>query len=209
MADNQCPQVPTIAQGALDPPLPQKPQIPLVPQAPHVPQAPQVAQQLVLHMPPLKWSHFKPKFSGKPDEDAEAHLLMINNWMDTHRFQDNYKIQRFCLTLTWEARMWYKLFIPIHPECLGLQKHFRQQYSKISNTREQVFHAWRSFHFYEKHRNNRCLHALSKTSSYTIRLSRATNIRSFQKHTSYKTMLGSFPNNGHMKGSGNSKENLN
>ena len=26
---------------------------------------------------------------------------------------------------------------------------FRQQYSKIGNTREQLFHAWRSFHFNE------------------------------------------------------------
>ena len=26
---------------------------------------------------------------------------------------------------------------------------FRQQYSKIGNTREQLFHVWRSFHFNE------------------------------------------------------------
>ena len=26
-------------------------------------------------------------------------------------------------------------------------KHFGQQYSKIGNTREELFHAWRSFHF--------------------------------------------------------------
>ena len=31
----------------------------------------------------------------------------------------------------------------------GLQKSFRQQYSKFGNTREQYFHAWRSFHFVE------------------------------------------------------------
>ena len=36
-------------------------------QAPQLPQG----QQLV----PLYWSYFKPEFSGKPDEDAEAHLL--------------------------------------------------------------------------------------------------------------------------------------
>ena len=28
-------------------------------------------------------------------------------------------------------------------------EHFRQQYSKIGNTREQLFYAWRSFHFNE------------------------------------------------------------
>ena len=27
----------------------------------------------------LNWSHFKPDFSGKP-EDAEAHLLRTNDW---------------------------------------------------------------------------------------------------------------------------------
>ena len=31
----------------------------------------------------------------------------------------------------------------------GLQNQFRQQYSKIGNTREQLFHACRSFHFDE------------------------------------------------------------
>ena len=34
-------------------------------------------------------------------------------------------------------------------KCRGLQNIFRQQYSKIGNTREQLFHAWRSFHFDE------------------------------------------------------------
>ena len=33
-------------------------------------QAPQV-QQLIQ----INWSHFKPEFSAKPEEDAEAHLL--------------------------------------------------------------------------------------------------------------------------------------
>ena len=59
-------------------------------------------------MPPLNWSHIKNKFSRKPDEDAEAHLLKTNDWMDTHRLQDNDKVQRFCLILTGEARLWYK-----------------------------------------------------------------------------------------------------
>ena len=30
-----------------------------------------------------------------------------------------------------------------------IKNQFRQQYSKIGNTREQLFHAWRSFHFSE------------------------------------------------------------
>ena len=34
---------------------------------------------------------------------------------------------------------------------------FRQRYSKVGNTREQLFYMWRSFNFDEKHRNHRCL----------------------------------------------------
>ena len=49
------------------------------PQAPQVLQAPQQPAQQVQHMPQLNWSHFKPEFSGKPEEDAEAHLLTTND----------------------------------------------------------------------------------------------------------------------------------
>ena len=35
------------------------------------PLLPQPAQQVNLHM---NWSHFKPEYSGKPEEDVEAHL---------------------------------------------------------------------------------------------------------------------------------------
>ena len=30
----------------------------------------------------LNWSKFKPEFWGKPEEDAEVHLLHSNDWMD-------------------------------------------------------------------------------------------------------------------------------
>ena len=69
--------------------------------------------------------------------------------MDTHDFLDNVKVQRFCLTVIGEARLWYKSLRPINAEWDNLQNMFRQQYSKIGNTREQLFHAWRSFHFDE------------------------------------------------------------
>ena len=62
--------------------------MPNAPIAPGVPQRPQ-----------LNWLHFKPKYAGKPEEDAEAYLLRTNDWMDTHDFQDQVKVQRFCLTL--------------------------------------------------------------------------------------------------------------
>ena len=50
-------------------------------------------------VPQLNWSHFKLEVSSKPDEDAEAHLLRKNNWMDTHAFPEGVKVQRFCLML--------------------------------------------------------------------------------------------------------------
>ena len=78
-----------------------------VPPAVPAPQAPQVLQQpaQVQHMPQLNWSHFKAEFSGKPEEDAEAHLLRMNNWIDTHQCQEGVKVQRLCLTLVGEGRL--------------------------------------------------------------------------------------------------------
>ena len=43
-------------------------------------------------MPQFHWSHFKPEFAGKLDEDAEAHLLSTNDWMDTHVFPEGVKV---------------------------------------------------------------------------------------------------------------------
>ena len=57
--------------------------------------------------------------------------------------------QKFCLTLVGEGRLWYESLRPITLDWNGFQNKFRQQYSKIDNTREQLFHAWRSFHFNE------------------------------------------------------------
>ena len=104
---------------------------------------------VALQRPQLNWSYFKPKYTGKPDADVEAHLLRINDWMNTHEFLDQVKVQRFCLTLKGEARLWYESLRLINANWVGLQNMFRQQYSKIGNTREQLFHVWRSFHFVE------------------------------------------------------------
>ena len=61
----------------------------------------------------FNWLYFKPEFSGKPEEGAMAHLLGTNDWMETHNFQQEAKVQRFCLTLTGEARLWYESLRPI------------------------------------------------------------------------------------------------
>ena len=60
--------------------------------------------QQVQHIIHINLSHFKPEFSGKP-EDAEAHLLQTNDWMNAHNFLEDVKVRRFCLTLVGEARL--------------------------------------------------------------------------------------------------------
>ena len=116
---------------------------PLEPQASQQPVQP---TQQVLH---LNWSYFKSEFSGKPNEDAEAYFLHANDWMTTHHLVEGVKVQIFCLTLFREARLWYQSLKPINIDWQNLQNLFRQQYSKIGNTREQLFHVWRSFNFGE------------------------------------------------------------
>ena len=46
-----------------------------------------------------------------------------------------------------EAGLWYESLRHVNEDGQGLQNWFRQQYSKIGNTWEQLFHACRSFHF--------------------------------------------------------------
>ena len=69
--------------------------------------------------------------------------------MTTHDFCEAIKVQRYCLTLVGEARNWYATLEPLAMTWPELQNLFRQQYSKIENMREQLFHVWRSFHYDE------------------------------------------------------------
>ena len=62
----------------------------------------------------LNWCYFKPDFSGKPEEDAEALMLCTNDWMNVHHFIEGIKVQRFCLTLLGEAKLWYQSLEPIN-----------------------------------------------------------------------------------------------
>ena len=103
-------------------------------------------QQQVVY---LNWSNFKPELSGKPGEDADVHLLCSNDWMISHHFVDGVKVQWFSLTLLGEARLWYHSLEPINVDWPELQNLSRQRYSKVGNTWEQLFHAWRSFNFDE------------------------------------------------------------
>ena len=70
--------------------------------------------------------------------------------MDTHHFEEEVKVQRFCLTVLGEARLWFHSLEPLeNTTWLQLQNLFRQRYSILGNTHEQVFHAWKLFTFDE------------------------------------------------------------
>ena len=95
MADGRppTPQLPPAVPPA--PPV----QLPVPPIQPIIPPAQLIApptQPIQSPMPQLNWSHFKPEFTGKPDEDVEAHLLRTNDWMETHAFPEGVKVQCFC-----------------------------------------------------------------------------------------------------------------
>ena len=66
--------------------------------------------------------------------------------MNTHHFNNDEKVQRFCLTLLGGARLWFQSLEPLENTTWPqLQNLFRQIYLKLGNAHEQLFHAWRSF----------------------------------------------------------------
>ena len=70
--------------------------------------------------------------------------------MNAHCFVNDVKVQRFCFILLGEVRLWFQSLEQLNnitwPQ---LQNLFRQRYSKVGNTWEQLLHAWRSFSFDE------------------------------------------------------------
>ena len=113
---------------------------------------PQPAPAGVIPIPQIfyhNWIGKKPEFSGKPEEDVESHLLSTRDWMEVHNFPEGEKVRCFRVTLIGEARLWYESLTPLDNDWPALQNKFRWQYSKIGNTPEQLFHAWRTFKFDE------------------------------------------------------------
>ena len=90
--------------------------------------------------------------------------------MTMHNFPEDQKVGRFCSTMG-EARLWYAtLNIPQQQlNWDSLQDRFRQQYSKFSNTREQYYHAWRSFQF-DGATDTIDVHSKGQTSCSMVRL---------------------------------------
>ena len=53
----------------------------------------------------MNQSYFKPEISGKPEEDTEAYILRMIDWMDTHNFAMGQRVQGFPLTLADEVQL--------------------------------------------------------------------------------------------------------
>ena len=64
--------------------------------------------------------------------------------------------------MTGEDRLWYESLALQDNDWPALQNKFRWQYSKIGNTPEQLFHAWRTFKFDEN---------IDMIDSYVLRMS--------------------------------------
>ena len=66
-----------------------------------------------------------------------------------------------------------------------LQNMFRHQYSKIGNTREQFFHAWRSFHFDEN---------METPDAYIIRIKQVARLLGYEDLQVLEVFKNTVPN---------------
>ena len=116
------------------------------------------------------WIGKKPEFSGKPEEDAESHLLSTRDWMEAHNLPEGDKVRHFCLMLIGEARLWYESLAQLDDDWPTLQNKFRWQYSTIGNTPKQLSHAWRTFKFDEN---------TDTIDSYVLRMSQVVTMLNY------------------------------
>ena len=79
---DQVPAGPSPAPGPVQP-VPQL--VPAQPAPVGVMPIPQIIYQ--------NWIGKKPEFSGKPEEDAESHLLSTRDWMEVHNFPEGEKVR--------------------------------------------------------------------------------------------------------------------
>ena len=67
-------------------------------------------------------------------------------------------VKRFSLTLVAVAKIWIESIRSTTVDWKGFKAQFRQQYSRIGNIKEQLFHAWGSFHFDENAEKKQLCH---------------------------------------------------
>ena len=105
--------------------------------------------------------------------------------MTTHDFHEAVKVKRFCLTLIGEARNWYATLEPLGMTWPELPNLFRQQFSKIGNTREELFHAWRSFHYDEN---------VETPDAYVIRIKQVARLLGYEDPQVLEVFKNAVPN---------------
>ena len=106
-------------------------------------------------------------------------FLAQGDWMEMHNFPEGEKVRYFRVTLIGEARLWYESLALLDNDWPTLQNKFRWQYSKIGNTPEQLFHAWRTFKF-DENTDSIDSHVLRNESGCSnAKLWRNANIREF------------------------------
>ena len=104
--------------------------------------------------------------------------------MQTHTFEENVKVDRFCLTLLGETRLWYESLNSDIIDWPALLNAFRQQYSKLGNIPEQYFHQWRTFYFDEN---------VDNIDSYFTRVSQCATILNYDEPQILELMKNTLP----------------
>ena len=166
---DQVPVGPAPAQGPIQ--IIQNVSVQLIPQLVPI----QLAPAGIVPAPQIfyqNWIGKKPEFLGKPEEDAESHLLSTRDWIEAHNFPEGEKVRCFHMTLIGEARLWYESLALLDNDWPTLQNKFRWQYSKIGNTPEQLFHAWRTFKFDEN---------TDSIESYVLRMSQVMAMFNYEE----------------------------
>ena len=140
----------------------------------------------------------------------KPHLLCSNDWMNAHHCDEDIKVQRFCLTLLGEARLWYHSLEPLgNTTWAQLQNFFRTKV--IQNW---VIH----MNNYFKHGDHSFLMKNTETiDSYVIRIRQVTTplgygepqiLEVFKEHITNKTILDSVPYRRSQTSSRDGKENI-
>ena len=84
-----------------------------------------------------------------------------------------------------EARNWYATLEPLAMAWPELQNMFRHQYFKIGNTREQLFHACRSFHYDEN---------VETPDAYVIRITQVARLLCYEELQVIEVFKNTVPN---------------
>ena len=105
--------------------------------------------------------------------------------MTTHDFPEAMKVQRFCLTLVGEARKLLCYIRSSSNDMARVTNYVRHQYSKIGNTREQLFHAWRSFHYDEN---------VETPDAYVIRIKQVARLLGYEDLQVLEVFKNTVPN---------------